>query len=66
MVVFRIKDLESEMCERLASDNEDLMKVITDLKSEISLRDKKHKELECENEELRNVIAYVNSLTSMI
>ncbi len=39
MAVFRIEDLEREMCERLASDNEDLRKVITNLKSEISLRD---------------------------
>ena len=87
MSVFRIEDLESEMCERLASDNEDLRKVISnlkseislrdkrceelrkaiaDLKSEINLRDKKREELESKNEELRNVIILVNSLTSMI
>ncbi len=64
--LFRTEDLESEMCERLASDNEDLRKVITNLKSEISLRDKRRKELDCENEELREVMAFVSSITRVI
>ena len=54
------------MCERLASDNEDLRKVITNLKSEISLRDKRRKELDCKNEELREVMAFVSSITRVI
>ena len=64
--LFKTEDLESEMCERLASDNEDLRKVITNLKSEISLRDKRRKELDCENEELREVMAFVSSITRVI
>ncbi len=80
MVVFRIEDLSSEMCERLASDNEDLRKKITNLESEASSKDKKREELEPQNEdledkiedledknqELKKLIILVNSLTSTI
>ncbi len=61
MAVFRVEDLSSEMCERLASDNEELRKVITELKSEISLRDKKREELESQNEDLEDKIEDLES-----
>ncbi len=56
MAVFRIEDLSSEMCERLASDNEDLRKKIANLKSEVSLKDKKRDKLKSQNEDLEDKI----------
>ncbi len=53
MTVFRIEDLDNKMCDKLESQNEELRKVISDLKSEIDLRDKRCEELESKNEELR-------------
>ena len=61
MSVFRIENLESEMYDRLASDNEDLRNIISSLKSEINLKNKKHKELESQNKELRKVITNLKS-----
>ncbi len=73
MAVFRIEDLSSEMCERLASDNEDLRKKIANLESEASLKDKRREvleskieDLEDKIEELRKLIILVSSLTSTI
>ncbi len=43
------------------TDNEDLRNIISSLKSEINLKNKKHKELESQNKELRKVITNLKS-----
>ncbi len=65
MAVFRIEDLSIELCDKLEleAQNEKLRKVMFELKSEISLRDKKIEDLEdkigsleSENEDLEDKI----------
>ncbi len=57
MAVFRIEDLSIEMCDKLEleAQNEKLLKVVSELKSEISLKDKKCEDLESQTEDLKSV-----------